>query len=111
MGNLVTKLADACIALVATGIAGMVWLNLRWLLSSKRTMELLLTESRLNGRSVKTLFRMQGSQLASLKASLEAQRDGECNGNVTHALASIEEAQGIYDEHLLSMLGQKEEKA
>jgi hypothetical protein len=110
MGNLVSKLADASIALVATGIAGMVWLNLRWLLSSKRTMELLLAESRLNGRSVKTLFRMQGSQLASLKASLEAQRDGECNGNVTHALESIEEAQGIYDEHLLSMLGRKEEK-
>ncbi len=110
MENLVATFADAAIALVATAIAGLVWLNLKWLFASKKTMELVLAESRANGRSIRTLFRLQGSQLASLKASLEAQRDGECNGNVMHALSSIEEAQGIYDEHLLSMLGHEDEK-
>ena len=104
MKELVQRCVDASAAIVAAGIAGIVWLNLRWLVSSKRTMESLLSESRANGRSIRTLFRLQGSQLACLKASLEALRDGECNGKVTHALSSIEEAQKLYDEHLLSML-------
>ena len=51
--------------------------------------------------NVTMLFRLQGPQIMSLKATLEAQRDGECNGNVDKALEMIEEARKEFDEHLL----------
>ena len=39
-----------------------------------------------------------------LKANLEAQRDGQCNGNVDKALVMIEEAKKEFDRHLLDTL-------
>jgi len=52
--------------------------------------------------NVTVLFRLQGPQIMGLQATLEAQRDGECNGNVDKALEMIEEAKKEFDEHLLA---------
>jgi hypothetical protein len=42
--------------------------------------------------------------LIGVKASLEAQRDGRCNGNVTDAHEDITEAMGDYDRYLSSLI-------
>lgn len=107
-------LLEAAAGVTAATIVGTVWLNLKWLFHSKRSMERILSELEGMQLNVTTLFRLQGSQLMSLKATLEAQRDGQCNGNVEKAIESIEEAKKVYDEHLLAMLarqGEKDKKA
>lgn len=93
---------DSAATIVAAGIVGAVWINLRWIVSSRRSMERILSEIVFMRGNVTVLFRLQGPQIMSLKATLEAQRDGECNGNVDKALEMIEEARKEYDEHLLS---------
>ena len=102
MEKLIGKLMDSTAAIVAAGIVGAMWINLRWIFSSRRSMERILTEIVFMRRNVTVLFRLQGPQIMSLKATLEAQRDGECNGNVDKALEMIEEAKKEYDEHLLA---------
>lgn len=102
------KLMDAAAGIGAAAIVGAIWLNLKWLFSSKRSMEKILSELICMRSNVTILFRMQGPVLMSLKASLEAQRDGECNGNVDKALEMIDEEKKKFDEHLLATLAGRE---
>jgi len=102
METLFKKILDNATGIVAAGIVGVVWLNLKWLFSSKRNMERILKEIIFMRSNVNILFRLQGPQIMSLKATLEAQRDGECNGNVDKAILMMEEAKKEFDEHLLS---------
>jgi len=110
MEQLIEKLADSTAGIVAAGIVGAVWLNLKWIFSSKRSMEKILSEIVFMRGNVTVLFRLQGPQIMSLKATLEAQRDGECNGNVDKALEMIEEAKKEFDEHLLATFAGHGEK-
>jgi hypothetical protein len=104
MTPMIEKLTDAAAGVAAAGIVGAIWLNLKWLFTSKRDMEKILVELVSMRANVTILFRLQGPQLMSLKATLEAQRDGKCNGNVDKALAMIDEAKKDFDNHLLAML-------
>ena len=104
MNPMMDKLMDAAAGIGAAAIVGAIWLNLRWLFSSKRSMEKILCELICMRSNVTILFRMQGPLLMSLKASLEAQRDGHCNGNVDKALEMIDEEKKEFDEHLLATL-------
>lgn len=113
MKELIGKMIDSAAGIVAAGIVGLVWLNLKWLWNSKRSMEKILAEIVPMRSNIAILIRTQGPVLLSLKASLEAQRDGHCNGNVEKALKKIEEYSGEFDDHLLSMVtapGKHEEK-
>lgn len=98
------KVVDALVAALGAGLAGVLWLNVSWIVQSKRMMRELLSESRRQGEHAATLYRLNGPLLMGMKASLEALRDGKCNGNVTQALTAIEEAKRVHDEHLLGML-------
>ncbi len=104
MSQLLEKIADSAAGIVAAGIVGVIWLNLKWLWNSKRSMEKILAEMAPMQANIAILLRTQGPVLLSLKASLEAQRDGYCNGNVEKALKKIEEYSSEFDEHLLSMV-------
>lgn len=104
MNQLLEKITDSAAGIVAAGIVGVIWLNLKWLWNSKRSMEKILSEILPMRSNIAILIRTQGPVLLSLKASLEAQRDGHCNGNVEKALKKIEEYSAEFDEHLLSMV-------
>ena len=108
MEQLLKKILDNAAGIVAAGIVSVVWLNLKWILSSKRNMEKILDEVILMKSNINILFRLQGPQIMSLKATLEAQRDGECNGNVDKAILMMEEAKKEFDEHLLATFSEKE---
>jgi hypothetical protein len=61
---------------------------------------------------IAVLYTLQGPILLGMKASLEALRDGTCNGNVDEALRLIAEEKKKFDEHLLSAItGDTEERA
>lgn len=108
MEQLFKKILDNAAGIVAAGIVSVVWLNLKWIFSSKRNMEKILNEVIYMKSNINILFRLQGPQIISLKATLEAQRDGECNGNVDKAITMMEEAKKEFDEHLLATFSEKE---
>jgi len=110
MSTLLDAFINAAAGIAATGITGALWLNLRWLLHSKRDMRKILDEITETRANVTVLYRMQGPLLMSLKASLEAQRDGECNGNVDEALKLIADEKKKFDEHLLTAIAGDEYK-
>ncbi len=57
------------------------------------------------------LYTLQGPILLGMKASLEALRDGKCNGNVDEALRLIGEEKKKFDEHLVAAIaGSPEEE-
>jgi len=91
MSDLGRAIMDAAAGVAAGAILGALWLNIKWLLSSRRTMEKILHEIASIQSNMAILFKMQGPFLMSIKASLEAQRDGKCNGNVDEALTLISE--------------------
>ena len=47
---------------------------------------------------------IQRPMLLGIKASLEALRDGQCNGNVTDAHRELSDAEARYDEYLASLV-------
>lgn len=102
------KLMDAAAGIGAAAMIGAIWLNLKWLFNSKRSMEKILSELICMRSNVTILFRLQGPQIVSLKATLEAQRDGECNGNVDKAIELMEGAKKEFDEYLLESLAGQE---
>lgn len=104
MNQLWDALLNAAAGIAAAGIASALWLNIKWLIHSKRSMEKILAEIMSMRANATLLFQMQGPILLSLKASLEAQRDGKCNGNVDEALRRIEEDKKKFDEYLLSAI-------
>ena len=111
MQALIDKLLDAAAGIAAAAITGTLWLNLRWLFSSKRSMEKVLSEVVGMRSHIAVLYTLQGPILLGMKASLEALRDGTCNGNVDEALRLIAEEKKNFDEHLLSAFtGYNEER-
>jgi len=111
MQALIDKLLDAAAGIAAAAITGTLWLNLRWLFSSKRSMEKVLSEVVGMRSHIAVLYTLQGPILLGMKASLEALRDGTCNGNVDEALRLIAEEKKKFDEHLLSAItGDTEER-
>ena len=111
MQSLVDKLVDAAAGIAAAAITGTLWLNLRWLFSSKRSMETLLAETMHMKRHLAVLYTLQGPILLGMKASLEALRDGKCNGNGDEALRLIGEEKKKFDEHLVAAIaGSPEEE-
>lgn len=111
MQSLVDKLVDAAAGIAAAAITGTLWLNLRWLFHSKRSMETLLAETMRMKSHLAVLYTLQGPMLLGMKASLEALRDGTCNGNVDEALRLIAEEKKKFDEHLVSSIaGSTEEQ-
>ena len=102
------KLMDAAAGIGAAAMIGAIWLNLKWLFNSKRSMEKILSELICMRSNVTILFRLQGPQIVSLKATLEAQRDGECNGNVDKAIELMEGAKKEFDKYLLESLAGQE---
>jgi len=111
MEKFLGKLADSAAGIVAAGIVSAIWLNMRWLFSSKRSIEKILSELSFMQSNITILFRLQGPLIMSLKATLEAQRDGKCNGNVDKAIEMIEEGKKEFDEHLLNTLAGQGENA
>jgi len=110
MTTILDALMNAAAGIAAAGITGALWLNIRWIFQSKNSMEKILEELiRMRG-NMTVLYRMQGPLLVSLKASLEAQRDGECNGNVDEALRLIADEKKKFDEHLLASIAGSEPK-
>jgi len=108
MNPMLDKLMDAAAGIGAAAMIGAIWLNLKWLFNSKRSMEKILSELICMRSNVTILFRLQGPQIVSLKATLEAQRDGECNGNVDKAIELMEGAKREFDEYLLDSLARQE---
>jgi len=110
MQALVDKLVEAAAGIAAAAITGTLWLNLKWLFNSKRSMETLLAETMHMKRHLAVLYTLQGPILLGMKASLEALRDGTCNGNVDEALRLIAEEKKKFDEHLLSAIAGSDTK-
>ena len=102
MREIVNSMVNALAGIASAAIAGALWLNLKWLFNSKRSMEKILEEVMGMQSNLTIIFRMQGPLLMSLKASLEAQRDGQCDGNVDEAIKMISEEKKKFDEHLVS---------
>lgn len=102
MEQLIKKILENAANIAAAGIVGVIWINLQWIFNSKRNMEKILKEVIFMKSNINILFRLQGPQIMSLKATLEAQRDGECNGNVDKAIKMMEDAKKEFDEHLLA---------
>ncbi len=110
MREIVDSIMNAIAEIGAAAIAGAIWLNLRWLFNSKRTMEQILEEVRGIESNVTILFQMQGPLLMSLEASLEAQRNGQCNGNVDEAIKMIREEKRKFDAYLVEAVAGNEER-
>jgi len=110
MQSLIDKLVDAAAGVVAAAITGMLWLNVKWLFSSKRSMEKVLSEIVGMRSHLAVLYTLQGPIILGMKASLEALRDGKCNGNVDEALRLIAEEKRKFDEHLLSAIASDSEE-
>ncbi len=111
MQTLVDKLVDAAAGIAAAAITGTLWLNLRWLFHSKQSMEKILYEIVTMRSHLSVLYTLQGPILLGMKASLEALRDGKCNGNVDEALRLIGEEKKKFDEHLVAAIaGSPEEE-
>jgi hypothetical protein len=51
--------------------------------------------------AVNMMVPVLGSLLAGQKASLEALKEGKCNGNVDHALSTIDKAKHDFDDYLI----------
>ncbi len=109
MKELGSAIINAMAGVVACAIAGCIILDIKWLVTSKRQMAKILEELAGLKLNVSVLFKLQGPQMLGIKATLEAQRDGECNGNVTDALFAIEEAKKLHDNHLMQLLEPKKE--
>lgn len=105
MQTLIEKFMEASAGIAAAAIAGTIWLNLRWLFSSRRSMDKILKEISAMQAHLRILYTLQGPILISMKASLEAQRDGKCNGNVDEAIQIISEEKKKFDQHLIDSIG------
>jgi hypothetical protein len=110
MQALFDKLVDEAAGIAAAAIMGTLWLNIKWLFQSKRNMEQILSEVVSTRSHLAVLYTLQGPILMSMKASLEALRDGTCNGNVDEALRLIAEEKKKFDEHLLAAIAGTEQK-
>jgi hypothetical protein len=108
MNPIIEKMIDSAAGVIAAAIVGCIWLNLAWLWNSKRNMEKILSEIVSMRSNISILYRLQGPVLLSLKASLEAQRDGHCNGNVDKALEMIDEEKKKFDEYLIATIAGEE---
>lgn len=105
MSILLEKFADASTVAFVGVIVGVIGVNMRWLASSRKIMAQVLESVGRDGRSIHILYRLQGPQISAMRATLEALRDGRCNGNVDQALVRIEEAERTYSDHLIGHVG------
>lgn len=95
----------ALIAAFAGGLVAGVFGIVKSLGGMKRSLDGLIVSSAALVESTRVIARLQRPQLVAHKASLEALRDGRCNGNVTDAHKGIIDAFGEYDDFLVGKVG------
>lgn len=101
LGKVALDVGVAVAAGVGVSVVGVLWANLKWITEAKKMMRSILSTAEENAGNVALLYRLQGPMLDGMKASLEAQRDGKCDGNVKNALLRIQEAKDSFDAHLI----------
>jgi hypothetical protein len=77
---------------------------LKILIGMNRNVDKLVKMDAMRATDLEALSKIQRPMLVGIKASLEAQRDGECNGNVTDAHLDITNAMKEYDAYLASLV-------
>jgi len=70
----------------------------------KRSIDKLIDTDQKQTMAIGMLAKLQRPQLAAHKATLEAVRDGKCNGNVTSAHSGVIHAFNEFDEFLTGRL-------
>jgi hypothetical protein len=96
--------ADGALVAVATLMVGGLIAFLKILIGMNKNVDKLVKMDVLRATDLEALSKVQRPMLVGIKASLEAQRDGECNGNVTDAHLDITTAMKEYDLYLTSLV-------
>ena len=96
--------ADGALVATATLMAGGLLTFLKILVGMNRNVDKLVKMDVMRATDLEALSKVQRPMLVGIKASLEAQRDGECNGNVTSAHFDITNAMKEYDTYLTSLV-------
>jgi len=86
-------------AIGAGALAALVWLA-RHIIGLSKKIDKLVEADQRQTLAIGMLARLQRPQLAAHKATLEAVRDGKCNGNVTEAHGGVLAAFAQFDEFL-----------
>jgi len=97
-------LMDAAVAAAGTGMFTGFIAIIRSQMKLNKNITKLVKMDELRAGDLEAIARVQRPMLVGVKASLEALRDGESNGNVTDAHIDITEAMRNYDGYLASLV-------
>lgn len=105
MSTYLQTFIGACIAAFAGGLIAGIFGLIKSLGGMKKSVDHLIVADKAQTQSIQVIASLQRPLLAAHKATLEALRDGRCNGNVTNAHSDIIDAFKEYDEYLIGRVG------
>jgi len=105
MSTYLQTFIGARIAAFAGGLIAGIFGLIKTLKDMKKSVDHLVRADGLQSDAIKVIASLQRPQMAAHRATLEALRDGRCNGNVTDAHAGIVSAFKEYDEFLIGRVG------
>lgn len=105
MSNYFEIFIGASIAAFAGGIIAGLFGLIKSLGGMKKSVDHLIVADKAQTQSIQVIASLQRPLMAAHKATLEALRDGRCNGNVTDAHTGIVEAFKEYDDYLIGRVG------
>jgi len=97
-----TLFVSAVITTSAAALVGLAFALVKSLIGIKKSVETLVVNDIQQTEAIKAVAKLQRPGLVAHKATLEALRDGKCNGNVTSAHEGIISAFDEYDDWLIS---------
>jgi hypothetical protein len=104
--NFTITLADAVAAAVgASAVAGIIAL-VKAAARIARSVSILVASDKEQTETLRAIAATIAPMLQADKASLEAHRDGRCNGNVKDALEAVDKASASFNGFLLARIGE-----
>lgn len=101
---IVNAFVDGVIGAASASIIGGVIIAIKTLLTMQHSVRHLVKMGDFRAADLEAIAKIQRPILVGVKASLEAARDGECNGNVTEAHGQISIAIRDYDDYLSTLI-------
>lgn len=102
--NLMEVFITAGIGAIAIALVGGFFSVLRMQMTMIRKVTHLANMDLLRATDFEAVAKVQRPMLSGIKASLEAHRDGKCNGNVIDAHSDITEGIKEYDKYLATLV-------
>ncbi len=102
--DLWTIFVSAVIVALAGAMVRGVFVIIKSLASMKKSIDELVQTDARQTIAIGAIAKLQRPQLAAHKATLDALKDGRCNGSVSKAQSDIDEAFAEYDSFLVGRL-------